>query len=161
MSLTADRRDDLFEELAHAGLSDGSLETHLQGMPVSIPALIDAWTDQHIVSITALDNQAGGHIIQEWFTHLSARWVPVVNQAEDSTSIDVATARLGIGIGLGLARMWGAALSNLQLEVVADGTVVSIVPSAQTSGCLVAEGIALGQTVRARGSADLVSAPRF
>jgi hypothetical protein len=161
VSLTADRRNDLFEELAHAGLTDGSLETHLQGMPVSIPALIEAWTDQHIVSITALDDQTGAHILQEWFVHLSSRWVPALNQAEDFKSIDLATARVGIGIGLGLARMWGQVLSNSHLEVVAEDAVVAIVPVAQTSGCLVAEGIVLNQTVRVSGSADLVSAPRF
>jgi hypothetical protein len=161
VSLTADRRDDLFEELAHAGLTDGSLETHLQGMPVSIPALIDAWTDQQIVSITALDNQAGAHILREWFEHLPSRWIPVVKIGEQFTSIELSPARLGVGIGRGIARMWGAKSNDSVLEVSSAESVLSIQPGMETSGCLIAEGVGLDLTVRVRGSADLVSAPRF
>ena len=161
VALTADRRDDLFEELAHAGLTDDSLETHRQGMPVSIPALIDAWGDPHIVSITALDDHAGAHILHDWFAHLTPRWIPAVNQEEDFTSIDLTSDRLGIGIGPGIARMWGSVPKGTLLEVVAEESVTGILPSAETTGCLVAEGVVLDQTVRVCGSADLVSAPRF
>jgi len=161
VSLTADRRDDLFEELAHAGLTDGSLETHLQGMPVSIPALIDAWTDQQIVSITALDNQAGAHILREWFEHLPSRWIPVVKIGEQFTSIELSPVRLGVGIGRGIARMWGAKSNDSVLEVSSGDSVLSIQPGTETSGCLIAEGVGVDLTVRVHGSADLVSAPRF
>jgi hypothetical protein len=161
VALTADRRDDLFEELAHAGLADDAFDTHLQGMPVSIPALTDAWTNEHIVSITALDNQAGVHILDEWFASVPTRWIPVVTEDSYATSAADSRSPVGVGIGTGVGRMWASAVQSGTLEIVVGEKVKPVVVQSQTSGCLIAEGIEPEATIRLVGSAALVSVPRF
>jgi len=161
VALTADRRDDLFEELAHAGLADDAFDTHLQGMPVSIPALADAWTNEHIVSITALDNQVGVHILDEWFASVPTRWIPVVTEDSYVTSAADSRSPVGVGIGTGVARMWAGAVQSGSLEIVIGEEVRPVVVQSQTSGCLIAEGIEPEATIRLVGSAALVSVPRF
>jgi len=161
VSLTADRRDDLFEELAHAGLADAFLDTHRQGLPVSIPSLVSAWSNEHIVSITTVDHQVGAHILDEWFGHLTPRWVPVVTTEDQATSIDLVEECSGVGIGDGIARIWGPISKDSAYEVFEDSVATPIAIQIQSSGCLLASGIHPGATVRAEGSSIAVLVPRF
>ena len=161
VALTADRRDDLFEELAHAGLADEVLDTHRQGLPVSIPALTDAWRDEHIVSITALDNQVGVHILSEWFAQMPLRWIPVVSEGDYATAIDQSGVAIGVGIGHTIARMWAGRPQDGNLEVMCDEMVQPLVVEGWASGCLIAQGVEPGSTVRVPGSTSVVSVPRF
>jgi hypothetical protein len=161
VSLTVDRRDDLFEELAHAGLADDFLTTHRQGLPVSIPSLVEAWSDEHIVSITALDNQVGAHILHEWFGHVEPRWLPVVTEGDEATSIHLSEQRAGVGVGDGIARVWGPMSADATYEVCSGTSVEPITVQAQTSGCLLVTAVVAGSTVRIQGSGIAVLVPRF
>ena len=161
VALTADRRDDLFEELAHAGLADEVLNTHRQGLPVSIPALTDAWSDEHIVSITALDNQVGTHILSEWFHLVPVRWVPIVAEDDQMTSVESSDKPVGVGIGHGIARLWGSRISGQPLQALGGDGVVTVTAQTQSTGCLMGAGIEAGYTLRIPGSSAVVSVPRF
>jgi len=162
VALTADRRDDLFEELAHAGLADEFLDIHLQGLPVSIPGLVSAWNDDSIVAMTALDNGVGTHIVQEWLSGLCARWIPTVDSGGQLASVAETQERLGVGVGPDLARMWGEQSVDEALELVHDDQELEpLVVEAQTSGVLLSTGLVAGQTVRVAGSDVTVLVPRF
>jgi len=162
VALTADRRDDLFEELAHAGLADEFLDIHLQGLPVSIPGLVTAWSDDSIVAMTALDDGVGVHILQQWFSGIAPRWIPSVDSQDVSGSVTETRARLGVGIGPGLVRMWGEPSAVESLELVQqDHKTVLLTVDVQTSGFLMASGVEAGQTVRMLGTHDVVLVPRF
>jgi len=161
VALTSDRRDDLFEELAHAGLADDSLESHRQGLPVSIPSLVDAWSDEHIVSITALDNQVGVHILFEWMRTIPARWIPAVSRSHVSTSVYEDASFIGIGIGHNIARVWGRFERGEALEVLCGELVEPITVECHTTGVLMANEIRFGCTVRPVGSDAEISVPRF
>jgi hypothetical protein len=154
--LTTDTTDVLVDVLAHAGLTDAALDQHRSGMPVSLPALEQAWASPHITPMLPADDGVAGTVLAHWLGGLPAAATAVVCQGDETIDAVVATEPVGVGIMAGAARVWGAA-APIELEVVGPTGVRGVV---ECRGPLCRNRlIEVGDTLRQPGSRSLAFLP--
>ena len=104
IALTAERRDELFNELAYLADEDYVHQQHEQGLPISVTALERAWMSLDVVSVTPIDNSVGQDIIRVWCNTVAPRWVATLSSKTDQAVLD--TVAYGVGITRNIARVW-------------------------------------------------------
>lgn len=161
VALTADKREILIEDIAHAAMSDEQLNAISTGMPVSIPAVEQAWMDSHLVSVMPIDEGIAAHIASSWMNARESRWIPMVQEDDQTFSADEVTQPLGIGVGRGIARMWNrdrsVLLERQPIKKAAQRDEEYFVLGAFAVG----RSIRQGDTLRPHGSIAELTEPRF
>lgn len=161
VALTADKREILIEDVAHAAMSDEQLNAISTGMPISIPAVEQAWLESHLVSVIPIDDGIAAHIVSSWMKAREMRWIPMVQEHDQTFSADEVTQPLGMGIGRGVARMWNRDRTELlerqPIKKAAQSDEEFFVFGAFAFG----RSIRQGDTLRPQGSKAELSEPRF
>lgn len=70
LAATADAHDELVDLVAHAGLSDEALAAFTAGLPVSLPAIEEAWWDADVVKVLPGDDGLTADIVTQWVARL-------------------------------------------------------------------------------------------
>lgn len=160
MSLTADKREALFDELAHHGLDDENLKAHSLGMPLNIPSLERIWTSTDIVSVIPIDDGVGNDVLRSWLEAITPRWLPSVSTHNLTTSVEETNLRVGICVADGLIRMWGVPGSeSLELKTILGRQ--SFVPDFESHGLFICTGTHKGDVVLPIGVDLELFAPNF
>ena len=161
VALTAEKREILIADIAHAAMTDEQLESLVGGMPISIPAVEQAWESAGLVSVIPIDDNIAAHVLNIWYSHVEARWLPIVHGDEQTLSVDEVSIQLGIGIGKGVARMWNTDPSVLierqrgkQSATTSDECLVG-------GGLLFAKEVRVGDVLRPAQTQFLLTEPRF
>ena len=144
--LTADRRDDLFDQLAHLGLDDQALQNHRAGLPISITKLETAWSHPDAISITPIENQVGTQIIKTWLTNLNPHWIPTLTTDENTIDVTDSDLRVGVAITETFARMWSQA-SSASLVAWNDASEQVVSAKYQDDSILIADNLVAGMTI--------------
>ena len=63
---TSEARAELMDALAHMGLPDHTLDRHLSGNPVSVPALANSWFGDFVVGALPVDGGIAADTLLEW-----------------------------------------------------------------------------------------------
>ncbi len=161
VQLTNDKREALIEDIAHYDPSDALVTAFEGGMPLSIPALEQAWINPDIVSVTPIDNGVGAQVVAAWMSTLINRWSPVIHEGDTSIAVDEVSETVGIGVSRGIARIWHTDRSVLLERVHARRTPVSTDDFTVDGGLCFATGIELNDTIRPVHSSYLLSEPCF
>ncbi len=160
MSLTADKREALFEELAHHGLDDESLKAHELGMPLNITTLERIWTSTDIIAVIPIDDGVGNDVLRSWLKAIAPRWLPSVTEGEQTTFANEANVRVGLCVTDGLIRMWGEPKDEARVLKTKFGTE-TFVADFETIGLAIAPGTHTGDVVLPVGSNLALLAPNF
>jgi hypothetical protein len=160
VTLTAQRRDDLFDQLAHLGLDDQALDNHLAGLPISITKLENAWNHPDAISITPVENGVGVEIFTTWLTKLRPTWIPTVTIGDTTIDVTDTSARLGFVIADKIARMWSSKTAG-NLQAWNSEREVTVVPIYEDDSVLIADELAIGMTVSASKNDCVLVAPTF
>lgn len=158
--LTADRRNDLFDQLAHSGLDDEALANHRSGLPISVTKLEAAWSHPDTVSITPIENQVGYQVLRTWLKSLSPEWIPTLTQNDTTIDVTESSVRVGIAITESLARMWSEKDTT---PLVAWNETQTITPNVQFEDevILITEKLEPGMTLSAAPRNCELVAPIF
>ncbi|MEI6109237.1 MAG: hypothetical protein WCQ11_04125 [Actinomycetes bacterium] len=160
VTLTADRRDDLFDQLAHLGLDDQALANHRDGLPISISKLEVAWDHPDVISITPIENGVGVEIFTSWLTKLRPTWIPTVTIGDTTVDVTDTSARLGFVIADKIARMWSSKTAD-RLQAWNSDREVTVVPSYEDDTVLIADELTMGMTVSPSKNDCVLVAPIF
>jgi hypothetical protein len=160
VTLTADRRDDLFDQLAHLGLDDQALENHRAGLPISITKLELAWNHPDAISITPIENGVGLNIFNSWLKTLRPIWIPAITLEELTSDVTHTEKRVGFAIANKLARMWSPQTSA-QLQCWNLETSMEIDPKFEDDCVLIADSIVAGMTISAHANDCELVTPTF
>ena len=161
MSLTSDKREVLFDELAHHGLDDANLEAHTAGMPLNIPALERIWMSPEIVSVIPVDDGIGKHILNAWIEAVQPRWLPSFTLDESIASVSESSLRIGLCISDGILRMWGTPDPEITFILRTQTGESDFSPEIETVGLALASNALPGDSVAPAGSAVDLFAPNF
>lgn len=144
--LTADRRDDLFDQLAHLGLDDQALANHRAGLPISVTKLEAAWNHPDAISITPIENQVGYRIIKAWLSTLKPHWIPTITQNGITIDVTESQSRVGVAITESVARMWS---TKSETPIVAwdRNSTISVSPQFEDDSILIADHLVAGMTL--------------
>ena len=159
IELTSDQRDSLFESLAYLGLGEDAFKMFQAGITPAISQFEQAWATDSIISISPLDENVGQKIVQDWLRVLPNRWSPLFESDEYQTHTSE-PGFYGLGIANGLARVWGNA--NTAIEITdSTGETEGVTESIKLASCIVAENIAVGDTLHEQGQSLTLTAPIF
>ena len=159
IELTSDQRDSLFERLAYLGLADDAFKMYQAGITPAIGQFEQAWNTESIISISPLDGNVGQRVLQDWIAVLPNRWTPMLESDEYQTHTS-APGFYGIGIADGLARTWGK--TQTQIEITdSDGETEAIGYTSFLASCILAENIAVGDTLHEQGKSLTLTLPIF
>jgi len=159
VELTADQRESLIENLAYLGLSDEALAMYQSGITPALKQFEDAWNTDSIISISPLDIGCGGKILRDWISGLPNRWNPSPESDEHQTHTSSPNF-YGYGIAAGLARTWGTTSSTIEVSDK-SGETETAHKVVQLASCILAENIALDDTLHEQGQSLLLVAPTF
>ena len=146
ITLTADRRDDLFDQLAHLGLDDQALENHRSGLPISVTKLEAAWSNPDAISITPIEDGVGHLVIAAWLQTLSPHWIPTVTTSDQTHDVFDSQFRVGTAITESFARMWSAK-TNEPLIAWNKTAEFKFSPRYQDDAILLADELIPGMTI--------------
>lgn len=161
VALTAEKREVLIEDIAHAAMSDEQLANLANGMPISIPAVEQAWITSGLVNVAPIDDGISAHVFAGWFFNLEARWLPMVHGADDAFSVEDLPLALGIGIGKGVARVWNRDRAIVLERVHGKNSPVATDEFVVRSGLAFASSIRQGDAIRPAGTELTLTEPRF
>ena len=161
MSLTAEKREVLFDELAHYGLDDANLDAHSLGMPINIPSLERIWKSPEIVSVIPVDDGVGNEVLGSWLDAVTPRWLPSVTEGSSTYSVNETKSRIGLCVADGVVRMWGPSAQDNSLELRTTQRTNSFFSDYETRGLAIVPEAHLGEfVVRSDSDAELF-APNF
>lgn len=158
INLTVDEHEELVDLLAHADLSDGVFESHISGMPISLPRLRKIWDEASLVTVLPIDQWVSDEVIKSWLNSRNSIWHPVASFDQTTISINESDKPLGIGIGNGIARMWPSD-SSCEMELKTQTAETVLLSKSSQEILLFDSRIRLGDTIRPVGSTYLVVAP--
>lgn len=161
VALTAEKRDVLIEDIAHSAMTDEQLEGIATGLPISIPAVEQAWINSGLVNVAPIDDAIASHIFSAWLRNLDARWLPMVHGGQDMFSVEEIPFVVGIGIGKGVARLWNRDRSIVLERLHGKHAPVSSDDFVVTGALAFASNIRLGDVLRPQGSELKLTEPRF
>ncbi len=160
MSLTADKREALFDELAHHGLDDDNLKAHTLGMPLNIPSLERIWKSPDIVSVIPVDDGVGNDVLLDWVKAIAPRWLPTIILGDDTCSVNETRVRVGLCIADGFIRMWGQPDTE-SLEIRTTSGIQPLVLEYESTGLIIAPGALIGDVVKPLNRNLDLLAPNF
>lgn len=159
VELTADQRESLVENLAYLGLPDEALAMYQSGITPAVKQFEDAWNADSIVSVSPLDIGAGAKILRDWMFRLPNRWNPSLESDEHQTHTSTPNF-YGYGIATGLARTWGSLDTAIEISDQSGETEPATQVN-QFASCVLADNIAVDDTLHEQGQSLSLVAPTF
>lgn len=161
VAITSDKRDILIEAISHNAMSDEQLDSISLGMPISIPAVEQAWHTSQLVPVVPIDQGISSHIVSAWILAREARWTPIVQEDDNAFAVSEYHHPIGIGIGQGIARLWNRDRSVV-LERWSTKKAIHSDEEFYVAGAFCfGHSIQLGDTLRPRSSSCQLREPRF
>lgn len=161
VSLTAEKRADLIEVLAHFGLNDAQLDSLASGNPISIPALEQAYRESHTTMVIPIDEGVARKILSDWTIDIEPRWIPTATDAHSTQSVLDIDYTIGIGIDKGIARVWNTNRATWLERLNKHGAISDAIECTVRGGFMWASDVSEHDTIRPAESQVVVHAPTY